>query len=445
MSRLVLLAGWYYPESLGGTEAYVHALATDLQQRGHSVTLAAPSVDEQEHEYEYDGVSVYRYPVAQQPTRDEAQGKAEPAFIDVFAQWLAREQPDIVHSHSLTRGCGPYHLQEVAKAGIPYLVTVHTPHVVCGRGTLMRWGSVPCDGAFRPARCAACCMQHRGLPRVAAWPLAFGSWPDAPAFLPNAARTVLGYRGALQMQYERTMAALARAERVIAVSKWLFDALDQSGVSKSKLRLSRQGIPIKHTSASRGRVQNARFRIGYVGRFDPVKGVDVLIRAFVGIPQERAIELHLFGIAQGEEGAAYLAKLRELASRDSRVVFRGSLAARDRQRELAQLDLLAVPSVWFETGPLVVLEAFAAGVPVLGSDLGGIPERVVHNESGWLVPPGDVRKWRAAIEQLYRRWQSSEWRWQIPAARTSSTVADEMNELYRDIMDTARPPEVARP
>lgn len=304
----------------------------------------------------------------------------------------------------------------------------------------MRWGNVPCDGSFRAGRCAACCMQQRGLPRAAAWPLALRTSQEAPAFLPDEIRTLLTYRGLLQTQHQRAMMALTRAERVVAVSGWLYDALLESGVPAAKLRLSRQGIHVDtQADIPAPRRGDTPFRLGYVGRFDPVKGVDILIRAFLRIPRDQAIELHLFGVAKAEEGAAYLASLQDLASRDARIVFRGSLPSRDRHHELSQMHMLAVPSVWFETGPLVVLEAFAAGIPVLGSDLGGIPERVTHAESGWLVPPGDVRKWHSAIEQLLARWKAGKWTWRIPAARRSREVAVEMNDLYAEIADRVGP------
>ena len=67
---------------------------------------------------------------------------------------------------------------------------------------------------------------------------------------------------------------------------------------------------------------------------------------------------------------------------------------------MAEYDLIAVPSRWLETGPLVVLEAFAAGVPVLGSNLGGIAELVRDGVDGILVAPNDAAAWAVAIGRL---------------------------------------------
>jgi glycosyltransferase involved in cell wall biosynthesis len=80
---------------------------------------------------------------------------------------------------------------------------------------------------------------------------------------------------------------------------------------------------------------------------------------------------------------------------------------------------LIVPSEWFEPAPRSILEAFAAGVPVISTRLGGIPEAVDDAQSGMLIPPGDVGSLQSAVEILmddrrslqlgegaYRSWKS---------------------------------------
>jgi glycosyltransferase involved in cell wall biosynthesis len=99
-------------------------------------------------------------------------------------------------------------------------------------------------------------------------------------------------------------------------------------------------------------------------------------------------------------------------------------------------DVLAVPSLWLETGPLVAMEALALGVPVLGSRLGGIAELVEHGVTGWLEPPGDVARWSTRIAELARDpaavAQAAE---RARAARMpeSGQVAEAMLALYRAV------------
>ena len=105
---------------------------------------------------------------------------------------------------------------------------------------------------------------------------------------------------------------------------------------------------------------------------------------------------------------------------------------------LATLDILAVPSHWMETGPIVVLEAQAMGVPVMGADLGGIAERVRDGIDGWLLPFDAPRAWAAAI----RNAAANPGEVALRAAnsvrtRTTRDIAVEMSALYGALQDGA--------
>jgi len=98
-------------------------------------------------------------------------------------------------------------------------------------------------------------------------------------------------------------------------------------------------------------------------------------------------------------------------------------------------DLVAVPSLWLETGPLVVLEAFAAGIPVLGSRLGGIAELVRHGVDGWLAEAGDVRAWQRALRHLVNDPSLlTTLRQGIQPVRTTRDVASETLNLYERVL-----------
>ncbi|HEY6056823.1 MAG TPA: glycosyltransferase, partial [Candidatus Limnocylindrales bacterium] len=78
--------------------------------------------------------------------------------------------------------------------------------------------------------------------------------------------------------------------------------------------------------------------------------------------------------------------------------FRGSVPAADVPGVLARARALIVPSRWYEAAPRSIIEAYAAGVPVLASDLGALPEAIVNGVSGRLVPADDPRAWVEAIQ-----------------------------------------------
>jgi glycosyltransferase involved in cell wall biosynthesis len=133
---------------------------------------------------------------------------------------------------------------------------------------------------------------------------------------------------------------------------------------------------------------------------DRVKGADVLIRAVLSLPGDAPVELRIHGVVQNGADAE-LRHLQALARGDGRVRFEAPVGPQDVVSMLADSDVLAVPSQGMETGPLVVLEAFAAGTPVLGSGLGGISELVVHDVNGLLVGNyRSARAWAAALTRL---------------------------------------------
>jgi glycosyltransferase involved in cell wall biosynthesis len=137
----------------------------------------------------------------------------------------------------------------------------------------------------------------------------------------------------------------------------------------------------------------------FIGRLDPIKGPHMLINALRSSPALPA-ELHIFGTTQGASHEAYARRLTEMSSGDDRISFMGAAPAHEVVELMRGYDVIAVPSQCVETGPLVVMEAFAAGVPVIGSDLGGIAELVRDGENGLLVEPSSGVAWRSGLERL---------------------------------------------
>jgi hypothetical protein len=191
--KVVQAAGWFYPDSLGGTERYVAAVSQRLRAGGHAVAVAAPDPrTATPYEYEYDGLQVFRYPIPGRPTRDEAQGRRRARGVEHFDDWLARFRPDVFHAHTFVTGLGLHELLAARRAGARTIVTTHSASLgyTCQRGTMIRNGSGVCDGIVEPRKCAECALQQRGVGRslsraVARLPAALsragGAIPSAPA------------------------------------------------------------------------------------------------------------------------------------------------------------------------------------------------------------------------------------------------------------------------
>jgi glycosyltransferase involved in cell wall biosynthesis len=163
-----------------------------------------------------------------------------------------------------------------------------------------------------------------------------------------------------------------------------------------------------------------------------VKGLELLVSAMRTLPSSTPIDLHIYGTARNDEEQGYLSVVRAVAAEDRRIVFHGEMTRSNRANALRSFDILAVPSLVLETGPLVVLEAFAVGLPVLGSRVGGIAELVSDGRSGKLVEVGNVAAWAHALRELAEQSVAGAWDWSIPWVRSSREVAQEMLELYQD-------------
>lgn len=430
--------GFYFPQTVGGTEVYVHDLTTELSRDSISSSIVAATRGDLER-YDWEGIPVLRYPNNWADVRERS-STSRGADLSKFQELILELKPDIFHLHSWTTGAGLRHLAQVAQLGIPCIVTVHVPSALCLRGTMLLKGEKPCDGRIDEKRCGQCWAMSNGLPG----PLAFGlaQLPRMAvsgsrfAKLPRRMATVLSVRSLVRGQADdlQTMASLC--ERIVAPSQWVYSALAANAVPSQKLIVSRQAVApslVEQGSRRPQKTTSAEIRIGFVGRLEHYKGVHILLEAMTRIPAK--IPIRLLVVGSGTD-LAYLGKLEAMASHDKRIEFLGPMP-HDRLSEiLEQIDVLAVPSNYMETGPLVVLEAYAFGVPVMGANIGGIAERIRDGVDGWLLPFDDSQAWAAAMQDAaLNRDKVARFVGNILPSRTMSDVASDMASLYREILE----------
>ena len=319
------------------------------------------------------------------------------------------------------------------------MVTIHIPGNICIRGTMLYEGRAACDGKIMPERCASCWLQSKGLAASVARPLAkLPEWLRSLAPLPRLGPT-LAARALAASHGTRLREMAAVADRIVAVCGWLHGALLANGVPPGKLVLNRQGVGhyIQTGAARRVRKAPGVVRFGFLGRWDPVKGVHVLVEAFKRLPADLPVELDVCAVGEGSATRIYREDVQRSAAGDCRIRFLPPVPQKQVVAFLAGIDALVVPSQWLETGPIVVLEAFAAGTPVIGSDLGGIGELVSHERNGLLVPHDNSNAWTATLSRLSRDHALLEHvRKGIGPVRTMADVAHDMATLYRDISKT---------
>ena len=432
--RVIESLGFYFPDSIGGSEVYVSSLASKLQASGVECIVAAPHRSSEASRYIHEGVEVFRYPVPERSLRGELEGSVPPRHFAVFETWLREQRADIYHQHSWTTGCGLWHLEAAKQLRLKTVVTVHVPANICMRGTMLFEGRAACDGEIVPERCASCWLQSKGLSRtaarsLAALPKSLGPLARLPRLGPALAARALAAKRQKNLQD-----MFAAADRIVAVCGWVRDALLANGASSRKIVLNRQGVNDGRGALRSMRTSLDALRFGFLGRWDPVKGVHLMVEAFRRLPRTLPVELRILAVSAGADSEEYREAVRRTAGGDSRIHFLPDAHNCRSTEFLASIDALIVPSQWLETGPLVVLEAFAAGRPVIGSDLGGIRELVSHERDGLLVSHADVTAWTAAMVRLASdRGLLERLRQGIGPVRTMSDVAHDMATLYREL------------
>jgi len=434
--RIAHCVGFYFPEQVGGTEVYVQDLCVELARRSVDGYVIA-ATDGSRDEYFQEGVPVLRYPSHWAEVADDARLGAKTG-LSKFQALVLENRPDIFHLHSWTTGAGLTHLSQVAQLGIPCLVTMHVPSPLCMRGTMLLHGRQACDGRIDEKRCVQCWAEARGLPAT----LAYGV-----SLLPRALGDRLASRGSSRAMTLLSARSLARTkahelhlmaglcEKIVAPSQWVADALAANGIAADKFTISRQAVSPLLAKAAAGRSRREptkELMVGFVGRLEPYKGAHVLVEAMAGIPRDVPIRLLLAG--KGPD-AEYVRRLADASDNDRRIEFCGPISREELPGFLSQLDILAVPSKYMETGPLVVLEGYALGLPVMGADLGGISERIRDGVDGWLLPFDDSGAWAATMQRLaLDRNEIDRMTANIEPSRTMEVVASEMIDLYSGIL-----------
>lgn len=434
----------FFPDPVGGTEIYVAGLAEALRHYGVQSAIAAPA--EFDDSYLHDEVPIFRFATGTGADLERAYGAPDGGAARSFTTLIARLRPRILHLHALTAAVSVRLVDAAQAAGSKVVLTYHTPTVSCARGTMMWMGRAPCDGKLDRRRCTRCALAQHGVPpflraAIARMPQALGH-ALAQAGLAGGALTALRLTALIGAGHRRFAELTGKVDRIVAPCRWVCEVLRRNGVPEEKLVLSRQGLsrhlgtqPPSLSDPARRDIPGV-LRLGYFGRLDPTKGVDIVVEALRRAPNA-PVRLEIYGIRQaGCEG--YAAKLERGAATDRRVVFLPALPSEAVGEAMRRCDLVVVPSRGLETGPLVVLEAFAAGTPVLGARLGGIAELVSDRVDGLLIRPEDPGAWASVIVALAAApEQVARLRAGIRPPRTMDDVARDMAGLYQTLLADA--------
>ena len=398
--KLLHLSNDFYPRVTGGTEIFIQQLIAAHQQLSSSTELVWAA-----HETESVAIDhalnapLFSHQRLLPPIISGArlqQVAATACAIPGFQELLSDYRPTVVHLHSFSDRCGLSHALAAKAAGARLVVTVHAPGFSCIKGNLIDASGAICDGVLRERRCTRCRLHNGGLPRWLAGAVALqNGWPLS-AEAPGTLAHVLTSRQ-LTAAFQRAWLELAElADAIHVLAAWSRDVLLRQGIPASKVHLIRTAGPPPLPPRQRRPMQDGVLRLVYWGRCHPVKGLHLVIEAIQGLPADAPIQLDFYGPYWD---SAYGQQLLSRIKGDPRFRLQGSLAKEQLLPRLQSYDLAVVPSTWLETGPLTVLEAFAAGLPVAGSDLGGIKE-LLEGVEGCALLPLEAQAWRRYLLQV---------------------------------------------
>ncbi|MFO1052837.1 MAG: glycosyltransferase family 4 protein [Planctomycetota bacterium] len=404
--KVLYVVHQYFPECYSGTEQYCLATSRQARRLGLDVTILSlwPDLGRDDpplvvQDRPYDGCSVLRlrHWWGIEPN-DHLRDYAHPLVAARFREVLRSLRPDVVHFFHL-RNLGSDLIQVAADAGARTVVHLMDFWFLCPRFTLLRSDGALCDGPPDGGLgCARCHAPDLGGftrdPELA--PLARDFARFVP--VPGTAWSDANRFSALIRRKDVQLARLARADAVIAPSRFLRDMFVRNGFDASRVHVI--GYGLESGRVERRAVTRPRnpLRLTFAGVMSPWKGPQVAVRA-VRRTQAR-VRLRVHGNLDEKHFAEHIAELRRLAGDDPRIEFAGAFGADRISDVLADTDVLLVPSTWYENTPFVMLEAFAAGVPVACSALGGMAELVEPGRNGFLFPAGDD----AALARLIELW-----------------------------------------
>jgi glycosyltransferase involved in cell wall biosynthesis len=376
--KICLVTNIYEPYQLGGTEVYVKALTAGIKRSGHDIfviTTCPPVkgfrgvINET-----INGIPLYRFYPWNIYWGYRAQEKPvflKPLwhFIDlwnphvyfVVKNILSKELPDIVHIHNVG-GLSNSIFWAGKRNGRRVVYTLHDYISICPKSILLKSNLEICKRNRLP------CKVYKMIKR-------WSSRGKVDLFIsPSSFNAELHRQHGFLQNGQYTVIPLG-------------------------IEMTSDGLGQEKGSAKFG-AQDQLINLLYLGQVVPHKGLLVLAKAFKAAKRDD-LKLHIAGYGD------YLGQIQDELQDYSNVTFHGHVTGETKERLFSESDAFVLPSICYDNAPLTIPEAYKYGLPVIGSHIGGIPEMIEENKTGYLFEPGNASSLaailrRISLEQLRR-------------------------------------------
>lgn len=373
--RILLAVHQFFPMHYTGTERLVLDLATQLQRMGHYVKVLTYAILDSEgfsareglmvKEYEFEGVPVVSIRHKDIPS-EIGFALSDPIAERALRIILASEDIDILHV------CHPMRLAPVIGVAkemrIPVVLTLTDFWVMCPKGIAVTGAGDLCKSNGNGHRCVSECygpvLEDRLVARAAAG---------------------------------REM--LASVDRVVSGTDFLRRLFIAEGYATNVMHI-RFGTDYRNVRRnSRGYTAESMITVGFLSTLQPHKGAHVLIDAYQRAMQPN-IRIQIYGDHFDQED--YYSSLKKRVIGTPNIELRGKYEPDELTNILDELDLVVVPSVWWENSPLVLLRALAHNIPAIVANLGGMTEVVRDGVDGFVFEAGSPDSLAAVLQKIGR-------------------------------------------
>jgi glycosyltransferase involved in cell wall biosynthesis len=451
--RILLTVHQFVPDFQAGTEILTYSAAKALQARGHEVrvftgfparagTAAGPRFDR----YVHDGIPVERFHHANAMTGDETNAIAleynNPVFTAYFRDYLKANRPEVVHFFHLQR-LSASAIDVCQELGLPMVLTSTDFWLICPTNQLLLPDHTLCPG---PDPDAVNCLRHFvALTQPAPSRALVSMLPDrlVAALMRLTDSNVLPHWKksasirALRARRGYIGCRMNKVDRVTVQTRLMADILGRNGLSASIMTYLPFGTNIDGLSRKEVETPTYGLRVGFIGTLYEHKGAHLLVKAVRQLPAAPPVEVRIYG--NSDDYPDYAATLRRLAECDPRIEFCGTFPNSRIGDIISAMDVLVVPSIWYENTPLVIYSAQACGCPVIASNLGGMSEAVEHEVNGLLFEAGNVAQLAQTIGRLAR--DNALLRRLADGAKRPKSIlayAIELENLYGEILEERR-------